>query len=168
MVGEGDEPERLGAQFADDPAISFLGFQLRIPGLYRMTDVAIVPTRFAGESFPLCIIQALQAGVPVIATDAGEIRSMLIEDHLTGGVVVKSSRIDKLFEIRFAAAMHALVDDGRRKKLGTGASLLGNRYDMGRLTDRYVELYEAALRDVAASNPDRSRPVTAPGAGTVD
>ena len=95
LVGEGDEPERLAPLYADDASVSFLGFQLRIHGLYRMTDVAIVPTRFAGESFPLCIIQALQVGVPVIGTDVGEIASMLRGDGVNGGVVVASSLSDE-------------------------------------------------------------------------
>lgn len=164
LVGEGDEPERLKPLHADDPSISFLGFQLRIHGLYRMTDVAIVPTRFAGESFPLCIIQALQAGVPVIATDVGEIASMLEVNGVAGGVVVEESQIDDQFDARFADAMLSLVDDERRRRLGSGASVLGEGYDMGAFTDHYIALYEDVLRRFAASRPalpaDRIEPNT--------
>src|SRR5579859_3886786 len=78
LVGEGDEPDRHRKLFDDDAGISFLGYQARIHGLYRISDVAIVPTRFAGESYPLCIIQALQVGTPVIASDVGEIGNMLV------------------------------------------------------------------------------------------
>jgi glycosyltransferase involved in cell wall biosynthesis len=145
LVGEGDEPDRLKPLHANDPSISFLGFQLRIHGLYRLTDVAIVPTRFAGESFPLCIIQALQVGVPVIASDVGEIATMLNDRNVTGGVVVRSSRFDALFEMRFAAAMHSLVDNRRREQLRAGAVKLGSGYDMSELTNQYVALYNDAL-----------------------
>ncbi|WP_174296817.1 glycosyltransferase family 4 protein [Sphingomonas bacterium] len=157
LVGEGEEPDRLGPLHADDRSISFLGFQLRIHGLYRMTDVAIVPTRFAGESFPLCIIQALQAAVPVIATDVGEIASMLRNGGTTGGVVVEDGRLDRWFagrfDRRFAKAMHRLVDEGLRKRLGSGAGVLGGRYDMDGLTGQYVDLYEDVFRRFAAAGP---------------
>lgn len=150
LVGEGDEPERLAPLHADDPSISFLGFQLRINGLYRMTDVAIVPTRFAGESFPLCIIQALQVNTPVIATNVGEIASMLIVDGVTGGVVVESSQNDEQFDARFADAMHSLVDDARRRQLSTGAGIIGRAYDMATFTDQYLSVYEDVRARFAA------------------
>ncbi|WP_197277217.1 glycosyltransferase family 4 protein [Sphingomonas profundi] len=153
LVGEGDEPDRLAPLHAGDPAISFLGFQLRIHGLYRMTDVAIVPTRFAGESFPLCIIQALQVAVPVIATDVGEIASMLEVDGVAGGIVVPASENDEIYDARFTEAMESLIDDGRRARLAEGAGLLGARYDMGAFTDQYVDLYESVMRRFAASPP---------------
>jgi glycosyltransferase involved in cell wall biosynthesis len=151
LVGEGDEPERLKPLCADTSAISFLGFQLRIHGLYRMTDVAIVPTRFAGESFPLCIIQALQVGVPVIATDIGEIASMLMVDGITGGILVEDTPVDALFDSRIMDAMDRLVDDAHRKRLSDGATTLGRLYDMARFTDQYVALYEDVIHRFAAS-----------------
>lgn len=152
LVGEGDEPDRLRPLFADDPSISFLGFQLRIHGLYRMTDVAVVPSRFAGESYPLCVIQALQVAVPVIATDVGEIASMLQNDGVAGGIIVKCIRDDKRFEMRFTRAMQDLLDDDRRKQLGLGAGILGKGYDMSGLTKQYVDLYEHVLLTFAAES----------------
>jgi glycosyltransferase involved in cell wall biosynthesis len=151
LVGEGDEPERLKPLCADTSAISFLGFQLRIHGLYRMTDVAIVPTRFAGESFPLCIIQALQVGVPVVATDIGEIASMLMVDGVAGGILVEDTPVDALFDSRITDAMDRLVDDAYRKRLSDGATTLGRLYDMARFTDQYVALYEDVIHRFAAS-----------------
>ena len=151
LVGEGDEPTRLKPIHAADPSISFLGFQLRIHGLYRMTDVAIVPTRFAGESFPLCIVQALQASVPVIATDIGEIASMLRVDGVAGGIVVEGSPIDAIFDARFIEAMHSLMDDEYRARFTRGAGILGRGYDMCAFTDQYVEIYERVIREFATS-----------------
>jgi glycosyltransferase involved in cell wall biosynthesis len=64
LVGEGDVPDRLKKKHGDDPDISFLGYQSRINGLYRLSDVAIVPTRFSGESYPLCIIRHSRSALP--------------------------------------------------------------------------------------------------------
>ena len=145
LIGEGDEQERLKAVHGGDASISFLGFQLRIHGMYRLTDVAIVPTRFAGESFPLCIIQALQVGVPVIATDIGEIASMLRVEDVTGGIVVERSDHDETFDERFTAAMVSLANDSSRAQLAAGAATLGKQYDMVAFTDQYIALYEEVI-----------------------
>lgn len=141
LVGEGDEPDRLEPQNRADPNISFLGYQLRINGLYRLSDVAIVPTRFVGESFPLCIIQALQVGCPVIGTNVGEIASMLLGSGEPAGLVVEPSRSDKDFETGFAAAMDRIMDDQFRANLSKAALAAGKAYDMNALTDRYIDIY---------------------------
>ncbi len=142
LVGEGDEPDRLQPLYAKNASISFLGFQLQIQGLYRISDVAIVPTRFPGESFPLCIIQALQVSVPVVATDIGEIASMLEVNGVVGGVVIEASSDDDVFDASFAKGMQVCVNDKRRAELASGAAILGQSYDMDALTTQYIDVYD--------------------------
>lgn len=146
MVGEGDEPDRHRKIHGSDPDISFLGYQARIHGLYRISDVAVVPTRFSGESYPLCIIQALQVGTPVIATDVGEIANMLEnEAGIRGGIIVKATRDSDQFIAAFADAMETILDDGLRRKLGVNAQELGRSYDMAPLVSIYGGLYADIL-----------------------
>jgi glycosyltransferase involved in cell wall biosynthesis len=146
LVGEGDEPDRHRKKYGNDPDISFLGYQARIHGLYRISDVAIVPTRFAGESYPLCIIQSLQVGTPVIASDVGEIGNMLENDAgVRGGIIVKAVRDTNQFIAAFAQAMETILDEQLRKELGASAQELGHRYDMGPLVEIYGGLYATIL-----------------------
>ncbi len=146
MVGEGDEPDRHRKVYGDDPDISFLGYQSRIHGLYRISDVAIVPTRFAGESYPLCIIQALQVGTPVVASDVGEISNMLLgEDGELGGVIVKAVRDTDAFIANFADAMSVVLDDARRANLADRAATLGKMYDMAPLVENYSRIYSSVI-----------------------
>ena len=56
MAGSGAKAEEVAANVEPGLPITFLGFQSCINGLYRISDVALAPTRFGGESFPLCII----------------------------------------------------------------------------------------------------------------
>lgn len=146
LVGEGDEPDRYKGKYGQDPDICFLGYQSRINGLYRISDVAIVPTRFSGESFPLCIIQALQVGTPVIGTDVGEIRRMLIgSDGVEGGLVIEAPRDTKKFISSVASAMEMMLDDRLRHRLAEGAQELGREYDMERLVETYGQIYNRLL-----------------------
>ncbi|WP_082733360.1 glycosyltransferase [Sphingobium sp. CCH11-B1] len=146
LVGEGDEPDRHRKKYGNDPDISFLGYQARIHGLYRMSDVAIVPTRFAGESYPLCIIQSLQVGTPVVASDVGEISNMLEnENGVRGGIIVKAVRDTDQFIAAFAQSMETILETQLREELGKNARELGNRYDMGPLVEIYSNLYAKIL-----------------------
>jgi glycosyltransferase involved in cell wall biosynthesis len=152
MVGQGDEPDYHREQSGDDPDISFLGYQSRIHGLYSISDVAVVPTRFSGESYPLCIIQALQAGTPVIASDVGEIRNMLEnEAGVWGGIVVPAVRDTDEFVAGFARAMEDVLDDRVRRELAEGAVRLGSRYDMEPLVEIYGQLYSRIIARAASA-----------------
>jgi glycosyltransferase involved in cell wall biosynthesis len=146
LVGEGEEPDRHKAKYGSDPDISFLGYQPHVTGLYRMTDVAIVPTRFAGESYPLCIIQAFQVGTPVIASDAGEIRGMLVkEGGLQGGLVIDAVRDTPRFIDSLTEAMERMLDAELRKQLAADAAELGRDYDMGKLVETYGKIYRRLI-----------------------
>ena len=99
LCGEGEVTSRLAQSYSADPDITFLGYQTRINGLYRISDCAIVPTRFAGESFPLCIIQAMQVGTPVIATKIGEIECMITRPTGLAGILIEpTDDTDKFVE----------------------------------------------------------------------
>lgn len=155
MVGEGEEPDFHREKHGNDPDISFLGYQLRIHGLYRISDVAVVPTRFAGESYPLCIIQSLQAGTPVVASDVGEIRNMLEnEAGVRGGIVVDAHRDTDVFIDLFAKGMEQILDDRLRQELREGAMELGRRYDMEPLVEIYGNLYSQIIGQVVLELPE--------------
>ena len=64
------------------------GFQRNVRGYFALADVGFLPSRFSGESFPLVIIECLQAGRPFLATDLGEITYMLSGDEGPAGAVV--------------------------------------------------------------------------------
>ena len=54
-----------------------MGFRKNIRDYFASSHMGYLPSRFSGESFPLVIIDCLQSGKPVIASDMGEISNML-------------------------------------------------------------------------------------------
>ncbi len=147
LAGEGEEADQQAALHGDDPDITFLGFQSRIPGLYRLSDCAVVPTRFAGESFPLCIIEAMQAGKPVIATRTGEIESMLSTPEGTAGVLVEPIRETNRFIETVSAAMEIMLDPTRRSEFARLSQEKSRMYSMERMTSEYDEVYSSLLNE---------------------
>lgn len=146
LCGDGEEPDRHQAVYGSDPDITFLGYQSRIHGLYRLTDVAIVPTRFSGESFPLCIIQALQVGVPVVGAGVGEIARMLTtEDGQIGGVIIEAVRDTETFIDNVCDGMEQMLNAKKRSVAANTAAGLGEAYDMSKLVGVYSDIYDKLI-----------------------
>jgi glycosyltransferase involved in cell wall biosynthesis len=146
LCGDGGEPDRHFATHGTDPDITFLGYQSRIHGLYRISDVAIVPSRFSGESFPLCIIQAFQAGTPVVASRVGEIETMLTpRDQAPAGILIEPSEDNDLFVRSLEGAMEIMLSKPRRNEYAVAAKILGEGYSMDKLVSVYGRLYESML-----------------------
>ncbi|MGZ8915241.1 MAG: glycosyltransferase [Methylobacter sp.] len=145
LCGSGPEADALKEEYADDPAIHILGFQDRIHGVYRISDCAILPTRFLGESFPLTLIQAMQVGTPVIATDVGEIKKMVVADGLESGLTIEWTEDDAAFVDNLMEAMLAMTNDEFRKKRATDAKKLGEQYSISSVADKYIDVYDKEL-----------------------
>jgi glycosyltransferase involved in cell wall biosynthesis len=145
LCGEGEEPNRLAQSHAKDPNITFLGYQSRISGLYRISDCAIVPTRFIGESFPLCIIQAMQVGTPIIATKIGEIEAMVARPGRVAGILIENENIDDAFVKSLKAAMQVMLEESARTNFAKAAKLNGSEYNIDIIADKYYSIYKQLI-----------------------
>lgn len=145
MIGEGRFAERSAEIAAGDPNIHFLGYQSCINGIYRMSDCALVPTRFEGESFPLCVIQALQEGCPVLGNDVGEIRSMLTSDKGVAGAVTVNMRDTGGFIRLVADTMEQFLDPAFRATARSLTAEVADRFTMEACAAAYRHLYEQAI-----------------------
>lgn len=75
LVGEGSELEylkRRARELGLESRVEFPGFRRDIVPFLSRADVVLVPSRY--EGYGLVIVEALAAGVPVIATDVGVAR----------------------------------------------------------------------------------------------
>jgi glycosyltransferase involved in cell wall biosynthesis len=145
LCGEGEEANRLAQSHAKDPNITFLGYQSRISGLYRISDCAIVPTRFIGESFPLCIIQAMQVGTPIIATKIGEIEAMVARPGRVAGILIENENIDDAFVKSLKAAMQVMLEESARTDFAKAAKLNGSEYNIDIIADKYYSIYKQLI-----------------------
>jgi len=145
MVGEGPATDEAKRQATSDSTIHFLGFVKEIYGLYRISDVALIPTRFPGESYPLCLIQALQVGVPCVSTDVGEIKAMSQIDGRQAGIIIANDSDNDRFVAELSAAMEKVLEKGIRDGLRENAEVLGATYDIDVLADEYLRQYRSIL-----------------------
>ncbi|MCA1714886.1 MAG: glycosyltransferase family 4 protein, partial [Gammaproteobacteria bacterium] len=151
LCGDGPEASRYESLHRADPDITFLGYQSRIHGLYRISDCAILPTRYAGESYPLCLIQAMQVGTPVIATRIGEIEGMVCKADRQAGILLDAERDSGRFSLMLKDAMASMLDASRRKGFARDAQVIGDGYDIDRMAENYFQIYMQMLEDPASA-----------------
>ncbi len=160
LCGEGPTVAHSAELHIADPDITFLGFQSRICGLYRLSDCAIVPTRFGGESFPLCIIQALQTGTPVIATRIGEIDQMLAANGAEAGILIENQKNNDHFVESLENAMEQMLSAQTRKRYADVAKELGPAYNVEKLVTEYAAIYDKLIQVSQQSGSHVLEPMT--------
>ena len=112
-----------------------------IPGLFRSVDIAVLSS-LLNEGFPNSVMEAMGASIPVVATDTGGTRE-LVMDGYTGFVVqpgdaeAMAERINKL-----------CVDQERRRKMGeAGHSRIVEGFTVEKMAKRFETLYLSLLNE---------------------
>ena len=119
-------------------SVSFLGHREDVPALLAEADVFVLPSR--SEAFPNGVIEAMAAGLPVVASAAGGLLD-LIDDGRTG-VLVRPDDPAAL-----AHALEALIHSpGRAADLGANArDEVARRYSFDRMVRAFEDLYLTRL-----------------------
>jgi|GEM_PF-4773456 len=95
FVGDGPDIDRLRALSREIPSVSVLGSRNDIPNILSASDVFILPSK--REGLPVSILEAMAAGVPVVATDVGSVREVISDG--VNGFVIGVDEIDRIPEI---------------------------------------------------------------------
>jgi glycosyltransferase involved in cell wall biosynthesis len=93
IVGDGPRRahlEALSSRLDLGDRVIFAGNRDEIPELLHLADVLVLPSHAAVETLPLSILEAMAAGVPVIASAVGSVPD-LIEDGVNGRLIAPAS-----------------------------------------------------------------------------
>ncbi len=146
IVGEGPDRPEVEAVIAEHDArryVRLLGHRDDVPALLRAADVFVLSTRW--EGLPYSILEAMAAGLPVVASAVGGIPE-LVSDGVTGALVRPQ---DPSALARALAHLAQLPDRGR--PLGTaGRALAARRYSIEGMQRRYTALFDDLLARQAA------------------
>ena len=145
LVGAGDYADELNEKYGEIPNLFFLGYQSNVHGIFELSDCCILPTRFPGESYPLILVQALQAGLPCISTTIGEIESILDHDGQLAGVLFDHSDED-LFSDNLTDSMRMMLDRNSYDGFAKTAKEIGSTISIDNLANDYLSLYRELIR----------------------
>jgi L-malate glycosyltransferase len=152
LAGDGprrQELESLARRLDIAPRVRFLGHCDNVPALLADGDAFVLPSR--SEAFPNGILEAMAAGLPVVASRVGGILE-LIEHQRTGVLVPPGDP---------RALAYALLDligwNGHAAALGRAARhAVETRYSFDRMVSAYERLYTSELAKHAVVAPSPS------------
>lgn len=148
FVGDGEglpAAERLAAELGVAAATRFLGVRADVPDL--LAEAACVVLASDYEGCPLSVIEAMAAGVPVVATGVGGVPEV-VGDNVTG-ILTTPGRVDELAR----GVAELLADEQKAAELGAAGRIAArerfSREQMAAATER---VYARIVAD-----PDRLR-----------
>ncbi len=146
VAGDGhlrNELETRAGRLGVDHAFRLIGHRPDARDLLDAADAFVLPSR--QEGMPLAALEAMEAGLPVVATDVIGTAEVVL-DGVTG-LLVPSGDSDAL-----AVALAQLLDDeDLRRSLGTaGQDLYRRCFTAARMTADTMAVYDQAMVESAA------------------
>jgi len=124
------EALHLGAQ------VEFLGVRRDVARLLHASDAVVLPSRSVVETLPLAVLEAMAAGIPVIASRVGSVPEVVV-DGVTGLLIRPADAIELS-----GAIAYTLQDAGAAAARATRArALILERHAIDRTSRRYAELF---------------------------
>ncbi|ADN02510.1 glycosyl transferase, group 1 family [Spirochaeta thermophila DSM 6192] len=120
--------------------VEFLGFCEDVEGVLASSQIFVLASRW--EGFPISILEAMRAGLPVVASDVGGCREAVVEGE-TGYLVPRGDHMVLAERLR-----ELILDPGKRERMGRAGRerfLAHFTFDhmMELLLDLYKELTES-------------------------
>ena len=123
------------------PAVRDLGFVPSAAAVLETLDVLVLSS--ISEASPMVVLEGMAAGVPVVATDVGGVREMLLGDpDNPAGIVVETRSPEAIA----AAVLELLRDPDKAARMGrSGRKLAEERFSLEICARRHLEVYKAAV-----------------------
>jgi glycosyltransferase involved in cell wall biosynthesis len=146
LVGDGRYLQELRVQIGDGRLV-FVGNVDDPLSYIAQFDVCCLPTFYQAESLPTVIIEYLLSGKPVIATNIGEIRSMVEAgtDH-PAGMLIELDTVDRMVSQMKKSILDLRNDPAKRNRLSANATRAAQKFNMETCVESYVALYCESLQ----------------------
>jgi glycosyltransferase involved in cell wall biosynthesis len=137
VVGDGVEHRAVHDAAAGDAGVLLLGHRDDVPRLLQAADVAALTS--AHEAMPMALLEAMAAGLPVVATDVGGVAGVVADGET--GVLVPPRDPEAV-----ARALERLAGDGelRRRMGAAGRERCRRQWNAEAMADSYLEVLSEA------------------------
>lgn len=142
IVGDGSlraELEDRAAAPGLEGRVHFVGAREDVPSILKLLDVFVLSSR--SEGMPNAVMEAMAAGLPVVATGVGGVPE-IVDDGVTG-ILVADGDVRRLTD----SVLGLLSDPARAELMGSaGGELARERYDVRAAVRRVESAFDALLR----------------------
>jgi len=138
----GDGPRRAELEALRDGLglareVIFLGVRHDVARLLHLADVLVLPSHPAVETLPLAVLEAMAAGVPVVASRVGSVPEVVL-DGSTGVLIEPGDALALADAIRYI-----IENRDRAAEMAVRArDLVRKRFTVEQMVGRYQELFE--------------------------
>ena len=139
-AGQGPLEEEIRTQrdeFGLADRFRLLGYRADVHRLLAGMDVFAMASLY--EGYPIAVMEAMVAGLPVVATDAGSIGEAVADG--VDGFVVPAGKPDLLGD----ALRRILKDGAMRQRMSESARMKGVQLGIQPAVDRTTEIYETVV-----------------------
>jgi glycosyltransferase involved in cell wall biosynthesis len=141
IVGDGPDRAPVEAEIRRlglDGRVRLAGERSDVPALLADSDVFVLSSR--SEGLPVSVLEAMAAGLPVVASDVGGLRELVVDGET--GLLIPPGDATALA----AALSHLIEDRDLRPALGAaGRARAEELFDLAAFRRAHVELYEREL-----------------------
>jgi len=130
--------ESLAVQLGVGRNVVFAGVRQDMPEVYASLDALVLPS--FNEGLPMCVLEAMAAGRPVIATPVGSVDKLVLAGRT--GLMVKQGDLTGLTR----AILSLLREPARARELGENAQAhIAENFSADLMTCQYLKLYQEAV-----------------------
>jgi glycosyltransferase involved in cell wall biosynthesis len=137
IAGEGSQRAELEArseQLGISQSVRFLGTRSDIPELLQMADIFVLPSLW--EGFPIALLEAMEAGLPVIATRVEGVEEIIVDG--SNGLLLPPGDPKAL---QFALQRMLAQPDLRVNLGAAGKTLVKGTFRLDQMGRRYEGLF---------------------------
>lgn len=143
FVGDGprlDDCIDLTSDLGIGDRVHFLGYRSDVPSLLAQSDVFVLATHY--EGFPIATIEAMRAGLPIIASDVGGVSEQVRKGE-NGFLVTPEDIVD------LKQALQQLVrNEAKRERFGeAGRKRFLDQFRVENMIDQTLEVYETVAEE---------------------
>ncbi|MCL2348325.1 MAG: glycosyltransferase [Planctomycetaceae bacterium] len=143
IIGEGPERQHLISkieQFSFRERIHFLGYRRDVPDLLAASNLLVLPSRW--EGMPNILMQAMAAGLPVVATKVEGIDELLLQHE--DKEAASAQTCDFGDSERLAGRINAILENAEfTQKLGfENKARIRTHFTMSKMVEAYETLWQ--------------------------
>jgi glycosyltransferase involved in cell wall biosynthesis len=148
FVGEGPalpHNEQLATELQLADTVKFLGLRLDVENILAANDVFVLLSKW--EGLPLSILEAMRQGLPVIASDVGGVKELVVEGET--GFMIPAGDLDCL--VRCIREING--DSALRERMGINArQRFEQMFTLQSMIDKTMAVYDEIIEITRSKN----------------